>query len=806
MAGILEDLRIASRLLRKHPAASLAAVAALAIGIGFSTAAYSVADVLLYRPLLVDGIDRLVLIFTREERSGRTFSALSATDIEDIKAASKSLESVAAFHAWTASPTGHGDPEQVDAWRVSASFFTTFGVQPVAGRLFLPQEEEPGMDRSVLLGYRLWQTHFGGDRSAVGKTIELDGRKFGIAGVMPEHFSYPQAVQLWAPLAMTPQQRNDPSAFYLRAVAKLKPGVSFDQARAEIVEIGNRISADRPLTHRAVSKRVEVFREYLSGDLTAGYTRITMAAVVFLMLIACANVANLQMTRVFARSREMGVRMALGASRWRIVRAVLSENLLLAAIGGVAGCFMSLWWLDLLKTGMPPEVERFIPGWRRLGLNGRVLFWTAFTACAAGIAAGLAPAVWIGLTSGAGRWLESARGATAGRARRRLRGAFIVSEVALCVVLLAGAALMLKGFRSLTLIPAAAEPARILTFRISLPAARYAGDQERREFHRRALENLEGIAGASSASLVSNAPYSQTSNSWFFRLEGEADDRDPKKIAQMQSIDTDYFTTLGLRIVEGRDFSMGDGPDSKQVAVVSQTFARRFLGGRNPVGMRVYLGGESTPLEIVGVAQDILHEFTDRAPAPVLYRPFAQSPPPAADYLVKTHTDPMKLAASARRAIGEIDAQMPLHLMRTFEKLIGDALTGFGYVAWILAVLGGVALFLATIGVYSLVTWSVEERTREIGIRIALGAKARDILSLVMRGGLRLTGAGLLIGLALSVMLTRMLSGLIYGVSQSDPWVFLGVCVSLAAAAALACWAPSRRALGTDPAATLRSE
>jgi len=806
MAGLRDDVRGALRRLAATPASSVAALLALAVGIGFSTATYSLADALLFRPLPLPGIERVVLIAGREEGAARGFRSISATDYTDWKASARSLESLAVTRSFNATLTGVGDAVQISGAWVTASFFDVVKLQPLLGRVFTSEEETPGRNQSIVLSQILWERQFGSDPNIVGRTLELSGHKVTVCGVMPKGFTYPQPGLFWAPLALDSTTWAEPGNFYLRAIGRLKPGVTVNEARAEFKSLAARIAKQRPDSHTRLSAHVEPLREMISGDLTAGFTRMSICFVLFLLLIACLNVANLQMARILSRTREMAIRTALGAPRWRLMRQVLVENVILSFSGAVCGLLVALWCMDLLKASMPAEVERWLPGWHRIGINGWILFWTAVTAAVSGIVSGLGPALWLSRTPIAVNLHEAGRSATGSAGRQRLRMLLVVTETALALVLLVGASLTVRAFHAIGQLPVSTDPARILTFRVSLPSPRYEEQSRIKLFQSDMLERLRAIPGVESAGTISGLPYGGSGNNYtLVTFEGRPVEHGPKNIAQIQNVGGDPFRTLGIPLVQGELFTGSEGPATQRVVLVNQAFVRKFYSEGNPLGRRLHFGdGKWTT--IIGVVGDVMQDFTERTAGPAVYQPYQQFAAGSFDVALRASGDPDALIPAVRQAVYAVDPAQPLSLIRSFRKVIDHSILGIGYAASMFAVLGFVALFLAVLGVYSLMAWSVGERTREIGVRLALGATRAEIRWMVLRRGGLIAVISLALGLAGSFAVSRVMQGLLFGVSATDLATFLGVPFTLASALVVACLIPAQRATRTDPIAALRHE
>lgn len=810
MFALREDLRFAFRVLAKKPAWTAAAILAFGLGIGFNTAMYSTADGLLFRPLGVPDEDRLASLAPQEKGRSSLGESVSVPDYLALKERARGVEDVTAWTSWDTNLTGHGSPTRVSGYRVSASMFRALRLAPAAGNFFDDSSESPGHDRVVVLSYPLWQSRFGADPAIVGRTIQLDGQPYLVLGVAPDRFRYPLTVELWTPLALSANERQDNRHFFLGVFARLRPGVTIGQADAEAGSIAETVARQYPDTHRVRTLRAVHMTDRISGDLTSSYTRLMLASAGFLLLIVCANVANLQFARSAARSREIAIRSALGAARGRIVRQLLVENLLLAFAGAAIGILFAVWSLDLMRSTMTPEVEQYLPGWRRIGVNAPTLIYTVLLTTLAGIAAGLAPSLLLARTDIISRLKDATRGSSSSSARHRMRSVLVVAEIGMALILVVGAFLMVRGVSALTVLLPGLEPEHVLTFRTKLPADRYESPERVAQFHNRLLDRLGSLPGVETAGIVSSIPYGGSRNRFAVSIHGRpADPAAPTRLAQVQSVDEGYFRALRIPLRAGRSLADSDISGRLPVAVVSESFVREYFPQQDPLGRVVELSmklGEGPSYTIVGVAGDILHEFVDRTPEPVIYRSYLQAPRRETDFALRVAGDPRTMLPAVRDAVNAIDPQQPLYSAHPYRKMISDSLLGLAYVAGMLAVLGGVALFLAVIGVYGLMAHAVEERIPEIGIRVALGASSRDVLWMLLRRGLILTAAGLALGLPAAFAAARLLSSLIFGVSSADPVVFLAVPVLLAGCAMLACWIPVRRALQTDPVIALRYE
>ncbi len=809
METVWQDVKYGARMLAKNRGVTAVAVLTLALGIGANTAMFSVADALLFRPLILKNLNRLVVVYETREGRRNEQDEISPADFLDFRKQAQTVEHLSAFTWWSANITGDGEPERVRGCRVTGDFFRALENEMQIGRPLVPDDDKPGA-RVVVLSDGLWQRRFGGDASVLGKTIQLHGQAFEVVGVTPREFRFPPEAELWVPMAMEARERNLRGSFFLETVGRLKPGFSVRQADAEISTLAQRIEQQNPQDHAKVGGGATLLREHVSGELTSRYTILLLWAVSFVLLIACSNVANLQFARVSLRSKEIAVRAALGAGRWRLIRQLLTESVLLGMAGAALGLVLALWGVDLIKAGMPAEVEIHLPGWRSMGLNQWVLGYTLGLALLSGIVAGIAPAL-LGASPNLIQGLkESGRGLTAGLRRHHTSSVLVVSQIVLAVVLLFGAGIMVKGFRAVTQPAENLDADRVLTMRLGLPESKYPEGYQRIDFVVRFLAQLQSMPGAEHVAFISDVPYSGSrSNSNFF-IEGRPDPlpgQDP--VAQMQAASENYFRTMHIPLLEGREFALQDTQTSTKVAIVSATLVRKYFPGESPIGKRLMIGGPYSHGEwytVVGVAGDILHNWTDRAPRPVLYRPIRQVAPRSFMAVVRTGADAMGLVPAAREGLRRVDPNQPISDIKTWRKVISDQLVGLWYVAVLMGAMGIMALALSSIGVYSVMAYSVSERTHEIGVRMALGARRADVLWLFIRRGLVMMIAGVGVGLVAALALGKAVASLVFGVSAYDFAALASVVLALSTAALLACYVPARRATRVDPIVALRYE
>ena len=807
MNTLIQDVKYGLRMLTKNPGVTLLAVCALALGIGANSAIFSVADPLLLRPEPFPNLGRLALMFNRVG-SVTDENSMYPADYEVIRERSTSFAQLAAHSGRDANLTGQGDPERVYAERVTTNFFDVVGVQPFLGRAFSQEEGIPGHDQEVVLSYGLWQGRFGGDPNIVGKETQINGSSYTIVGVMGKDFNYPVATQLWEPLALTAADKVDRSNNYLLPIGLLKPGVSVSQAAAELSGIGQELAREYPRTNKDMGIRTVPFRTYATDELTHNFMLLLLAAVAFVLLIACANVANLQLARVAGREREIAVRAALGASRWRVVRQLLTESVILALVGAVAGLLLAEWAVGLTVSYMPAEFSQYVAGWNRIALDWRAVAFTVGIAVLAGIIAGLAPALGNSRPDIANSLKEGGRGGS-GRASHRLRSVLVVAEVAVSLVLLVGAGLLVKGFRALLDANQKFEPQSLLTANIALPMNKYPDQTKQAAFYQEALAQMAAIPGVEFASLATAVPDSDNFSYHPFTGEGRPWTEDFGHLALSESISANYFRTLHLPLLRGREFTDADGPNAQRVAIISRSMAERYWPGEDAIGKRIKEGqpDKKNPwMTIVGVVSDAKYNPYLQTVDGAVYVPYTQDVSANMAFLLRTAGDRLSFVPAVRAKIAVVDANQPIYEPKTLARLTYEELIGISYIAAMMAVLGLIALVLASSGVYGVMAHSVTERTHEIGIRLALGAEPRQVLRWIAGRGIRLAVIGLAIGLALSFALARLLSSLILGVSATDPLIFVGVPAVLALVATAACYLPARRAMRVDPIVALRYE
>ncbi len=807
--SLWNDLRYAARTLRHAPGFALTAIFTLAFGIGATTSTFSVADALLWKPAPLIELDPLVAVVQRVPDDPNSWNSLAPADLEDVRTRSTSFSSVTFWTSGLANLAGAGsEPERVSQYLVGANFFEVVGVHPALGRGFLPGEDEPGREQVVVLSNALWRRRFGGDPRVVGKNIRLDDASFLVAGVMPPKFEFPPSAELWTPMAQTPAERSVRDRSMFVALGRLAAGRTAAQAQAELDTLGAHLAWEYPSTNKNRRFMATPAHDFLIGAYTHQYVLLLFGAVLFVLLIACANVANLQFARALGRTREIALRTALGAGRRRVVAQLLTESTLISLAGALLGLLVARWSLDWIVGGMPPDVERFVPGWDQIHLDWRALAFTLAAALAAGILAGLVPAWQCSRPNLHETLRDGGRGATSGRAKHRLRGVLVAAEIAMSVVLLVGASLMVRGFDRLVRGGAQMEPAGLLTLRLAITANKYEEPWKQAGFYREVLERISETPAVKDAAAVTALPYSQHSTYEEVEIEGRAPEPGEQPAAMQQSVSQNYFSTLRIALKRGRLLDSRDGPDSPPVAVVSEHLAQRYWPGESPVGRRfrtVIPAGPGPWTTVVGEVSDVPHSMYDRGFRSVAYVPYQQVPRLWMDIAVRTAGDPMRAAPAVTAAIRGVDAEQPVADVRTMDTMMRHEATGLIYVAVMMGAFGILALALSTVGVYGVMAYLVGEQKHEIGIRVALGAPRSTVLAMVFRRGLATTAAGLAAGLALAFAMARVMASLIWGVSAGDLATFVGIPVALLAAAVVAIYVPARRAMKMDPIAALRN-
>jgi len=804
--------RYAFRTLARTPAWTFAAVACLAIGIGANTTVYTEMRAIVIAPVPTPNSEGLVMLAETPPRNPTDpdFDRLAPANLVDWKSQTETLESVAGFAWWDVNITGIDEPESVVGFRVTEDFFRVLGEAPAIGRGFTAEEMREGNTDRVILSYPLWQRRFGGDRTVVGTTVMLNGVKHTVVGIMGEDFIFPPGAELWKPLALDGALAQDRDGRWLAALARLEPGVTLEQARAEARTIARRLELQYPDFNTNWGMKIEPAQVFY-GRHPRPYMLIMVASVAFVLLIGCANVANLLLARATTRGRELAVRVALGATRGDLVRQLLAESMVIAVLGGALGALVALWGVRLMRDALPAELVRFNPGWTRIAVNLDALIFTVGVSLATALIVGLIPALVASRADPQQALKESGRTATGAAGRQRLRSALVVGEVALALMLLVGTGLMVRSFIGLVESDQGYRRERALTMQLVLPGARYGTEEDRTRFYTSLLDRVQRLPGVRGAGVTSALPPSWNDHSTRFILDGEPKPQrgDPAHQERMRVVSGEYFDVLGLPLRRGRTFTRHDDATRPSVAIVSEALARKYWPNEDPIGKRISFVAESMFVTtIVGVVGDARHNPNVGRPplAPVVYVPVTRTPWTTMTLVVRTAGDPLAANAEVQRAIGGIDPALAAGGVMTLEYALSSGLSPQRVTAGMLSVFAAIAMLLAVIGIYSVISYSVTQRTHEIGIRMALGAQQRDVIGRVLRHGFLLAAIGILIGGAASLGLTRALATLLHDVSPTDPLTFIVAVVVLVAVAALGSWLPARRAASVDPVVALRSD
>src|SRR5262245_12785583 len=803
MQTLLQDLRYGARMLVKQPGFTLIAVLTLALGIGANTAIFSVVNSLLFRPLPYSESEQLTWVWMDNRPEGIREDITSWPNFEDWRAQNQSFQAMAGVRDRRFNLTGAGEPEELYGANVSPNFFELMRVSPARGRGFNADEEHEGRDQVVVIGHGLWQRRFGGDANIVGQTLSLSGQPHTIIGVMPPGFQFPNKTEVWKPLAPDAQTRRARGSFWLPVIGRLKPGVMRAQAQTDMAGIAQRLEQQYPNTNTGFGVNVVLMHEQLVGKMRTALW-VLLGAVGCVLLIACANVANLLLARAATRQKEVAIRAALGASRGRVVRQLLTESVLLAAAGGVLGLLLARWGLDALVAFAPSDLPRA----ESISIDRRVLFFTLGLSLLTGLVFGLAPALQSSKL-GLGEGLKEG-GRSSGGGGRHTRSVLVVAQIALALVLLVGAGLLLKSSWRLQQVNPGFNPERVLTVPLSLPPSKYPEGANVVAFYQQLLERLRALPGVKAAGATSSVLLYKVHNSAGISIEGRpAPSGGSRPELPLDSVSPSYFQVLGMQLIQGRNFTEQDKRDGLPVAIVNETMARRFWPDEDPIGKRFtfgYTGPQARWLTVVGVVRDSRRQGLDAPIRIESFLPYAQRPLRAMEVVLRTTDDPLTMARTVRSAVWSLDGDLPVSEIQTVEQMVGASVAPRRFNLLVLGLFALVAVLLAAVGIYGVMSYSVTQRAHEIGIRMALGAQTRVVLSLVIGQGMRLALLGVGIGLAVAVGLTRLMAGLLFGVSATDPMTFGAIALLLVGIALLACYLPARRATKVDPMIALRCE
>jgi putative ABC transport system permease protein len=801
---MFQDLRYGVRLMSQNPGFTLIAVFTLALGIGANTMVFSLADACMLRPFNFPNQDRLVMIWEKGQ-SGFARGFVAPGNFNDFLEQSQSFERLVAIEQQSFDLTGMDYPERLSGCAVSTNFFDTLGAGAALGRMFQPGEDRPGSNQVVVLKHSLWVRRFGSDPNIVGKTLTLNAKTFTVIGVAPPDFNFPlNSVELWSPIVFDAQAKLERRMHYLQVVGMLKPGVSVAQAHADIDAISQRAKRLFPETNA----RTEHLVINMNKDFARAAQRAVpalMGMVGFVLLIACANVANMLLGRAVNRQKEIAVRLALGASRLRLVRQLMTESLLLALAGGGLGLLFSVWGIKQFRASVPEDFTRFVPGIDHLGVNQTTLLFTLLVSMMTVALFGLLPALQASKPSLNESLKEGAKVASFAGSRRRLRGALVVAEIAIALVLLIGAGLMLRSFVVMAQEEIGFDPRNALGFQIGLSEEKYAGEKQRLFFDQ-LLSRLRTLPGVVSAGAIHQLPMTGTSRADFTIVGAPPVEKGKEPATNFRVVTSGYFSAIGMPLKRGRDFNAQDNEKAEGVAIVDEAFARRHFPNREAIGRRITLVDKPDKLlEIVGVVGDVKNKL-DEIAEPYIYIAHAQFTFSDMGVVVRTAAEPTAIIPAIRGEVMALDPALPISGLKTVEQIVFERSTPKRITTAMMGVFAVFALLMAGAGLYAVMAYAVSRRTHEIGVRLALGAHPRDILRMITRQGMKLTLVGLAFGLAGAFALTRVISGLLFGVSAADPLTFVLVSLLLTCVALLACYLPARRATKVDPLVALRHE
>jgi putative ABC transport system permease protein len=806
---LLKDIQYAARILRRSPGFTLTAVLTLALGIGANTAIFSVVNATLLRPLPFPHPERLVALQNQYKAVGLDSASVSVPEYIDYRKQRQLFSEVAAVNTDDFNLTGVDRPERLQCGEATSGLFTVLGIQPILGRVFNYEEDQPGKNQVVLLTQGLWKRRFAADPGVVGRTIHLNGKPYTVIGIVPNILQWFAPLDAWIPTGFTPadmapSKRGEQFLFIL---ARLQPGVSIERARAGMAAFGSTLAKAFPDNYPASSGwaiRVDSLNELLVGDVRGGLI-VLLAAVGFVLLIACANVANLLLARASGRMRELSIRAALGAAKWRIARQLLTESVMLGLLGGAAGILLGSWAVGFLVTSGPQQLPRL----DEVSIDGRVLVFTAAIAILTGVLFGLAPAIQVSAGNLHDMLKRGARGAGGSLRRHRTRSALVIAEVALSLVLLVGAGLLLRSFASLQKVDPGFRAVNVLTFGISLPESAYSTPVRTAGFFHALLDRLAALPGVRAAGAVNPLPFSGNNSSGSFLIEGHsAASGGTTPHADQRAVSPGYFNAMGIPLRRGRLLTDADRQGAAPTVVIDDALAQEYFKGADPLGRHLRRPSSNKWSTVVGIVGHVQHSALDsKQRKATFYSSYRQDlHTQSLQFVVHTSGDPMSLANVVQQEVSKLDKDVPIFDVKTMDGRVAASLANRRFAAWLLAAFSFIAMLLAAVGLYGVMAQSVQQRSREIGVRMALGAQSRDVLRMILRQGAILIAGGLVAGTAAALVLTSLMKSLLFAVSPADPLTFILVAALLLAVAMAATWLPARRATRLDPVNTLRYE
>ena len=819
--SLLQDLQYGTRMLRKNLAFSAIAILTLALGIGASTAVFSLVNAVLLKPLPYPNPQQIVFPWRQPPAGlnlGYNEMPWGRPDFLFFERESKSFQSVAAFKSDSFNLTGSGDAARLDGLRASAGFFPSLRIYPIIGRTFTAEEDQAGHEHVVVLSYRLWRDRFGSDTQILGRALQLNSESYTVIGVMPQGFVFPRAdempnsfpfprdTQLWVPLALIPGPIIPGEDSELAVIGRLQPGITPAQAQSEMNVVSKRLEDFFPGGKGWFSMKITSMDQQIAGD-TRRPLLLILGAVGGVLLIACSNVAGLLLSRSLARTKEFTLRAALGAGKWRLMRQLLTESLILAGIGGIAGILIAKAAIHFVKFFAPPNIPRL----DEVSLDIRVVLFALAITFVTGILFGLAPAIAGSRDNLVESLKEGGQRSGSSLAGAKLRNVLLISEVALALVLVISAGLLTRTFLHLLKVDPGFNPTRVLTFELTLPATKYTDQPQIVALYQRALESIRSLPGVESAGITATTPLGGATESTSIRLpDHPLQDPKARAFSNYTMISPGYFAAAGTPILRGRDFLDSDTADSQPVTIINSAMAKKFWPGEDAIGKQVAPASKKYPGEtIIGVVADVKRLSLREDPPPEMYVPYNQKVWPSLltmDVILRTKVDPASLTDDVRNALRSVDPDLPLAKITTLRTIVDDSMTLPRFAMLVLGSFAGVALLLASVGMYGVISYFVGQRTREIGVRVALGAQRRDVFGMVLGQGARIAGIGIALGLLAALAATRMMVSFLYGVQPIDPLTFAALPFLLLSVALLACYIPARRAMRVDPMVALRHE
>jgi putative ABC transport system permease protein len=806
MEGLVKDIRYGVRMLLRTPGFTAVALLAMTLGIGANTTIFSAIDATLFHPFAFPTQDRLVMLWESNPELGIARGWVAPANFIDWREQNQTLEQIVLMNPQYYDLTERDEPERFLGYAVSSSFFDSLGASALHGRTFASDEGEPGKQQVVVLKHNLWQRRFGADPSIVNQSIRLNGQSFTVIGVMPPDFNFPfNGGEMWMPTDIEPNQRINRGSQFLQVMGLLKPGITIDRAREDLNAIAARAAEQFPQTN--AGRGVNVVS--MTKDATRGvrvYAPVMLAAVGFVLLIACANVANLLLVRGASRQKEIAIRMAMGASRWRIVRQLLTESVLLSLAGGTLGLFVSVWGVEGLSHAIPEDFSKFIPGWHNLVINRIALGFTLIVSVVTGLLFGLVPALQATKTNFNQALKEGGKGASGKASQNRARSVLVVAEVALSFVLLIGAGLVVRSFIEMLRSDFGLDPTSVLTMQVSLPNEKYAKVETRINAYDQILSRIAALSGVTRVGAIGNLPLGGSNSGRAFERIGKTVYTPGKQPnINYAPVSPGYLEAMGTRLIKGRDLNDQDRGAAPRVALVDEAFVKQFLPNQEPIGQTLKERG-GQPTEIVGVTSSVMNGDFDERRDPQIYVPYGQETWRSMYLVIRAGPNPAQLTSAVRGEVGAVDKTLPVFDVKPMEQVIAERMSPKRVATVMMGIFALLALVLAGVGIYAVMSYAVSQRTHEIGIRRALGAQAHDIFKLVIKQGLSVTLLGLGIGLVGAYGMTRAMAQILYGVTATDPLTFVGISLLLGLVAMLACYVPTRKATKVDPMVALRCE